>query len=117
MSRGNQTRTKKRGANKNRRVTTGAPLQCDRQGSGEQPIVTSPSRQANYPEIVRCKMEDLRRGQLYHRSGERMAPPDQALNVERHEARAAGAPNLPVKGKAEKTKRSQSEHGGDKRAA
>jgi hypothetical protein len=116
MSRGNQTRTKKHGANKNRRVTTAKP-DLARQEHGAKPIITGPSGQANYAEITAHKMDAFKKGQLHNAAGKPVGRPNQALNIARREARLAGARDVPVEGKAEKTKRGERERRGFKDVA
>lgn len=106
MARGNQTRTKKRGAAKNRRVTTQKP-EPRRQEHGVHPIITGPHGQANAAEIIKRKISDMRRGELFNLSGKRVGRYNQALNIGRREARLAGARDVPVEGKAEKTKQAE----------
>ena len=113
MPRGSQTRTSKRGANKNRRVTT-EKSEPERQTPPVKPIVTGPSGQKSYGEVVAQKMNESERGRLYNASGNRVTRPNQALNIARREARMAGARNVPLEGKAERTKRAQAK---SKRAA
>ena len=108
MARGNQTSTRKHGANKNRRVTTGK-ADRNRQEPEAKPIITGPSGQANYAEITAHKMDAFKKGQLHNAAGKRVGRPNQALNIARREARMAGARDVPVEGKAEKTKRAERE--------
>jgi hypothetical protein len=103
MARGNQTTDKKRGARKNRRATTEAE-QPTRQPTGAKPIITGPTGQANYAEFVSHKTDALKKGQLRTKQGGPAGRPNQALNAARREARMAGARDVPVEGRAEKTK-------------
>src|SRR5947209_6008011 len=106
MGRGSQTTNKKRGARKNRRATTEAE-QPTRQQTPAKPIITGPSGQANYSEFVSRKMDALKKGQLRTEQGGPAGRPNQALNTARREARMAGARDVPVEGRAEKTKRGE----------
>src|SRR5947209_18964880 len=98
MARGNQTTDKKRGARKNRRITTDVE-QPSPQETGAKPIITGPTGQANYAEFVSHKMDALKKGQLRTKQGGAAGRPNQALNSARREARMAGARDVPVEGK------------------
>jgi hypothetical protein len=99
MPRGQQTRTKKHGARKNRRVTT-EKHDPDLQPQHEQPLVTGPAGLANYQEIKQEKWNEFKRGRLFNASGNRVDRPNQAISIAQHEARQAGARNVPGKKKA-----------------
>ncbi len=72
-----------------------------------RPIITGPHGQANAAEIVKRKVSDMKRGELFNISGNRVGRYNQALNIGRREARLAGARDVPVEGKAEKTKQAE----------
>lgn len=65
-----------------------------------RPIITGPHGQANAAEIIKRKVSDMKRGQLFNISGNRVGRYNQALNIGRREARLAGARDVPVEGKA-----------------
>jgi hypothetical protein len=99
MSRGQQTRTKKHGARKNRRVTT-ENRDPNLQAEHMQPLVTGPAGQANYQKIKQEKWNEFKRGRLFNLSGNRVDRPNQAISMAQREARRAGARNVPGKKKA-----------------
>jgi hypothetical protein len=98
MPRGQQTRTKKHGARKNRRVTT--EKHDPNLQEQEQPMTTGPAGLANYQEIKQEKWNQFKRGRLFNASGNRVDRPNQAISIAQHEARQAGARNVPGKKKA-----------------
>ena len=57
MARGNQTRTKKHGAAKNRRITQKPEPRW--QEHGVHPIITGPPGQANATEIIKLKISEM----------------------------------------------------------
>jgi hypothetical protein len=117
MSRGDQSHDKKHNANKNRKLTT-TNRDPGKEEHHVKPIITGPSGQASYGQILQHKLEEFKRGNLYNASGRRVDRRNQAVNIARHEARLAGARDVPEEGKAEKTKREmQPKRTGLKKAA
>jgi hypothetical protein len=103
MARGTQIDTKKRGARKNRKITTEKP-DLGRQEHGIHPIITGPIGQMKYGTVLQEKLHEFKAGRLYNRLGKLVTRRNQVVNIARREARLAGARNVPVEGKAEKTK-------------
>jgi hypothetical protein len=103
MSRGTQIRTKKHGVRKNRKITTTKP-DLGAQPHGIRPIITGPPGQVKYGTVLREKLHEFKAGRLFNRAGKLVTRRNQAVNIARREARLAGARNVPVEGKAEKTK-------------
>jgi hypothetical protein len=103
MSRGSQIRTKKRGARKNRKIATEKP-DLGAQQHGIHPIITGPTGQVKYGSVLREKLHEFKAGRLRNPTGKLVTRRNQAVNIARREARMAGARNVPVEGKAEKTK-------------
>jgi hypothetical protein len=106
MGRGAHTKTKKHGAKKNRRITTGKPIPS-RQEHGIRPIITGPPGQVKYGTVLAEKLHEFKKGRLRNRAGKVVTRRNQAVNIARYEARLAGAREVPVEGKAEKTKRAE----------
>jgi hypothetical protein len=103
MSRGSQIRTKKRGARKNRKIATEKPDLGALQ-HGIRPIITGPTGQVKYGSVLRGKLHEFKAGRLRNRAGKLVMRRNQAVNIARREARMAGARDVPLEGKAEKTK-------------
>jgi hypothetical protein len=54
--------------------------------------------------VLKEKLQEFKKGRLRNRDGKLVTRRNQAVNIARREARMAGARNVPVEGKAEKTK-------------
>lgn len=108
MSRGSQIRTKKRGERKNRKIATQKP-DLGAQPHGIRPIITGPTGQIKYGTVLREKLHEFKAGRLRNRAGKVVTRRNQAVNIARREARMAGARNVPVEGKAERTKAAEAQ--------
>jgi hypothetical protein len=116
MARGNQARTKKHRALKNRRIATGK-VDPERQEPPPHPISTGPTGQIKYGTIEHHKLHEMKRGALYNTSGTRVDRRNEAIFIARDEARRAGARNVPPDEKTKRSMRAQAKDSVSKKGA